>query len=56
MEASYNCEISAQLPVRPFNITPTAFMAWIHSYDHSKLTYGDASLSVPILWLAVGAA
>lgn len=45
---------TTQVDIRPFNITTTAFIAWIHSYDHSNLTYGGAKLSVPIHWLAIG--
>jgi len=47
---------TTQVDIRPTDITTTAFIAWIHSYDYSNLTYGGATLSVPIFWLAIGAA
>ena len=47
---------SDKVQVRPFNATTTGFTAWIYTVDRSNLVGSSTTISVPIWWLAIGAA
>ena len=45
-----------KVQIRPFNITTTGFTSWIYTVDRSILVVMETTMSVPISWLAIGAA